>query len=541
MLRLNLNDLIHRDKWEKAGIRVPTFNQRQMRQETKAHPRWVHVGAGNIFRGFIAELAQQLLESGDMASGITVLSTYDQQVISKIYEPYDALALRVVMHPDGSLEKEVVGSIGEFLRADRDYPAEWERCKEIFTAPSLQMVSFTITEKGYAIRNMAGEFYPPVIDDFANGASGAAPKNGMALIAALLLERYRAGALPVAMVSMDNFSHNGDKLFDSVRTFAEKWTENGTAPKGFLDYICDPAKVSFPWSMIDKITPRPDPRVAEKLMETGYASTQIVITDKHTYIAPFVNTEGPQYLVIEDKFPNGRPPLEKAGVKLTTRETVDRVERMKVCTCLNPLHTAMAVFGCLLGYTSIAEEMKDAAIVKLIKRIGYTEGMPVVTDPKIFVPTDFIAEVIGERLPNPYIPDTPQRIATDTSQKLAIRYGETIKRYLERSDLDVGSLKAIPLVIAAWCRYLMAVDDSGSAMKLSPDPMADELRGYLGNVRLGCGAEADEALRPILSNARVFGVDLYKAGLADKVVFLFKKMAAAPGAVRKTLEEVVAE
>ena len=83
----------------------------------------------------------------------------------------------------------------------------------------------------------------------------------------------------------------------------------------------------------------------------------------------------------------------------------------------------MAIFGCLLGYKSIAAEMNDAAIVRLIKRIGYVEGMPVVADPKIFVPSEFIAEVISERLPNPYIPDTPQRIATDTSQQLPIRYG----------------------------------------------------------------------------------------------------------------------
>ena len=130
--------------------------------------------------------------------------------------------------------------------------------------------------------------------------------------------------------------------------------------------------------MIDKITPRPDSSVAAKLAESGFESTELVITDKNTYIAPFVNTEGPQYLVIEDDFPNGRPPLEKTGVRLTTRETVDLVERMKVCTCLNPLHTAMAVFGCLLGYKSIAAEMNDAAIVRLIKRIGYVEGMPVV-------------------------------------------------------------------------------------------------------------------------------------------------------------------
>lgn len=536
MVKLTLEDLKKRSAWAEAGIEIPSFDIEKMTEETKAHPRWVHVGPGNIFRGFIADLADRLLESGDIQSGITVVSTFDQQVISKIYEPFDDLALRVVMAADGSLSKKVVAGVGDVLRADAEYPSEWARCREIFRSPELQMVSFTITEKGYHIKDLAGNYYPAVQAAFEDGSSDKVLGNGMAIIAALLLERFRAGAYPIAMVSMDNFSHNGDKLLDSVRTFAVKWAENGSATKEFVDYIDGP-KVSFPWSMIDKITPRPDASVAEKLRQSGFESTELVITDKNTYIAPFVNTEGPQYLVIEDDFPNGRPPLEKTGVRLTTRETVDLVERMKVCTCLNPLHTAMAVFGCLLGYKSIAAEMNDAAIVRLIKRIGYVEGMPVVADPKIFVPSEFIAEVISERLPNPYIPDTPQRIATDTSQKLPIRYGETIKQYLSRADLDVHSLTAIPLVIAAWCRYMLALDDEGKPMELSPDPLLDELRGYVANVRLGEPESAGDCLRPILSSERIFGTDLYKAGLAGKVEEYFKRLLTGPGAVRHTLEE----
>ena len=90
------------------------------------------------------------------------------------------------------------------------------------------------------------------------------------------------------------------------------------------------------------------------------------MTSKNTYVAPFVNAEETEYLVIEDAFPNGRPKLEKGGLMFTDRETVDKVEKMKVCTCLNPLHTALAVFGCLLGYTKISDEMKDPQLVKLV-------------------------------------------------------------------------------------------------------------------------------------------------------------------------------
>lgn len=100
---------------------------------------------------------------------------------------------------------------------------------------------------------------------------------------------------------------------------------------------------------------------------------------------------------------------------------------MKVCTCLNPLHTALAIFGCLLGYTLISEEMKNPLLKKLVETIGWKEGMPVVINPGILRPEDFLTEVLTVRIPNPFMPDTPQRIATDTSQKLPIRFGETIK------------------------------------------------------------------------------------------------------------------
>ena len=162
MVKLTLEELKKRSEWAKAGIGVPTFDIEKMKEETKAHPRWVHVGPGNIFRGFIADLADILLESGDVTSGITVVSTFDQQVISKIYEPFDDLALRVVMAADGSLSKKVVAGVGDVLRADAEYPSEWARCREIFRTPELQMVSFTITEKGYHIKDLAGNYYPTV-------------------------------------------------------------------------------------------------------------------------------------------------------------------------------------------------------------------------------------------------------------------------------------------------------------------------------------------------------------------------------------------
>ena len=262
---------------------------------------------------------------------------------------------------------------------------------------------------------------------------------------------------------------------------------------------------------------------------------EVQITGKGGYTAAFVNAENPQYLVIEDRFPNGRPQLEKAGVYMTDRDTVNKFERMKVCTCLNPLHTALAVYGCLLGYTSIASEMKSPELKKLVEKIGYQEGMPVVTDPGIIKPEDFIREVIEERLPNPFMPDTPQRIACDTSQKVPIRFGETLKAY---DTTRVAELTYVPLAIAGWIRYMLGINDEGEKFECSSDPLLGSLQEMLSCVRFGePDSINEEILKPILSNKTLFTVDLCEIGLAGKITGMVKKMLAGKGAVAATLRE----
>lgn len=534
-MKLSCAGIRDRAAWEQAGIRLPSFHWEAMRAGTEQAPAWVHFGAGNIFRGFIAKLQQDLLEQGLAHTGIVAADTFDYDIIDKIYTPFDNMTLMVSLLPDGSMDKEVIASVAQGLRAGAAYPQDMARLKEIFRSPSLQMASYTITEKGYALTNIAGEFFPVVQADFDNGPEGCS--HAMSITTALLWERFQAGGAPIAMVSMDNCSHNGEKLRASVMAVVEQWLDRGYITPEFAVWVANESKVSFPWSMIDKITPRPAKVVEEALSGLGVEDMAPIVTSKNTFIAPFVNAERPQYLVVEDRFPNGRPPLERAGVYMTDRDTVNKTEKMKVTTCLNPLHTALAVFGCLLGYESIAAEMKDPQLKALVEKIGYDEGIPVVVDPKILSPMDFIHEVIDQRLPNPFIPDIPQRIATDTSQKVPIRFGETIKSYAARPDLDVTGLTYIPLAIAGWLRYLLAVDDQGRPMACSSDPMLDTLQQQLSAVSLGEPESAsDQVLAPILSNPALFAGDLCRAGLAGRIGGMLREMLAGPGAVRATLE-----
>lgn len=534
-MQLNKEQIKDREKWASAGIRLPEYDVSAVAAHTNQSPAWVHFGAGNIFRGFIATLQQRLLNEKLTDTGIVAVETYDQEIIDRIYTQYDNLTLNAILNKDASMDLEVIGSVSEAIKCDQS-PQNMARLEEIFTLPQLQMVSFTITEKGYALHGADGAFLPVVQADLQHAPDQA--RHVMSIVTALLYRRYLAGAHRLAVVSMDNCSQNGDKLKASILTIAKKWADNDLAEKGFVCYLEDEDKVSFPWSMIDKITPRPSEAVAKKLSNLGIEAMSAIITEKKTYIAPFVNAERPQYLVIEDRFPNGRPPLEHAGVFFTDRATVGQVEQMKVTTCLNPLHTAMSIFGCLLGFTSISAEMQDTEITALVKRLGYTEGLPVVTDPKILSPKAFLDEVVGERLPNPFIPDTPQRIATDTSQKVGIRFGETIHRYIEQ-ERSLDTLIAIPLAIAGWLRYLLGIDDNGCIMPVSDDPLLPALQKKLSGVHWDQPDSVQEILQPILSNKNLFGLDLTATSLAERITEYFRSMLQGKGAVRNTLKEAL--
>ena len=251
-----------------------------------------------------------------------------------------------------------------------------------------------------------------------------------------------------------------------------------------------------------------------------------------------MNAEEVQYLVVEDHYTNGRPPLELGGALYTTRETVDKVETMKVTTCLNPLHTAMSIYGCMLGYTLISAEMADPDLRAFVQKLGYIEAMPVVTDPGILNPYEFIGTVINKRLPNPFMPDAPQRIATDTSQKLAIRFGETMKKYIARG-LDKSNLVLIPLTLAGYARYLKGLDDECKPFEPSTDPLLAELQAIVAPLEVGKKDQDYSCLKALYSRKDVFGVDLYEAGLGEKIEGMVKELYAGKGAVRATLHKYV--
>jgi len=506
-MKLNLESI----KSFPESYTLPKFDVPAMVARTEAAPTWLHMGAGNIFRILMAGAQQNLLDNGHTDTGIVVYEAFDESIVPQAFTPYDNLTMAVTLFADGSVNKRVIASIADSFTCDLP-----RLCKVIAT-PGLQMISFTITEKGYSIDS----------EKVCKGPSDA--KTAIEQVAAGLLNRYEAGGKPLSLVSMDNFAENGTHLEKAVITVAEAWQKAGTVPAEFVNYV---KTMSYPWTMVDKITPRPSEEVAKMLEKDGFTDTAITQTPKNTFVASFVNAESAEYLIIEDKFPNGRPPLEKAGVYITDRETVRKMDQMKVCACLNPLHTVLAISGMLLNKPTIAACMKDAALVKLVN-MAASEALPTVVNPGIIDPKVFLNEVLTERFPNPFIPDAPARIASDTSQKVPVRFGVTLQER-KKEGLPIASLEAIPLFIALWLRYRMGLDDTGAPMELSPDPRLPEVMKVLDGIKFGEKVD----LKPILSDAGTFGVNLYEAGLGEKIEGLFCELSAGAGAVARKISEV---
>lgn len=527
-MKLSLENLEKKVNWK--GYRLPDYDIPTMRAKTKEHPTWLHIGAGNVFRAFPAVLAQRMLTAGLTDTGIICCEAYDEEIIDTAYRPFDNLSICVTLYADGALKKEVVGSVAESLKLSIDF----DRVAEIFCNPSLQMVSMTITEKAYILRNASRNYYPEVQADMDNGPDDC--QSFMGKLASLCLKRMHACGTPISLVSMDNCFNNGHRLQRAMLEIINSWFQKGKIDATEFSYLT--GHVSFPRTMIDKITPFPNKKIAAVLRADGLDMVKPVVTAKGSTVACFVNTESPQYLLIENLFPNGHPPLEQLGIIFTAGRIVEKSMEMKACSTLNPMDTAMAAYGSLLGYETINCTVRDDDIRTFITNLSHVECMPLGADPGVLDPDEFVHEILTVRYPNPYLNDTCARIMTDTSQKVVTRYGQILSNYYNSPVPmhKVSHLRFIPLAIAGWLRYLLGVDDNGDPIELSPDPMMDSLQKRLEGITLGSEADYDQ-LYAILSDRTLFGLNMFEVGCGDRIVDFFNQLIAGPGAVRATLHK----
>ena len=197
-MKLNIENLNNKTFWKSTDIEIPKYDINQIRKNTSERPTWLHFGAGNIFRGFIARISDTLLNDNIIDTGIIAVDTHaagrddDYEMIDKVYKPFDNLTLLASIKSNGDIDKKVIGSITDIVHAD--FINNYERLKKIFISSFLQVVSFTITEKGYSIKDLNGNYTSIVEEDINNEPKKA--KNIMSIIAAMILERKDIKTVP---------------------------------------------------------------------------------------------------------------------------------------------------------------------------------------------------------------------------------------------------------------------------------------------------------------------------------------------------------
>ncbi len=389
----------------------------------------VHFGVGNFHRAHQAIYLDDLFNAG---------SDHDWAIIGAGVLPSDA-AMRdklaaqdflttVVEQDNNKTAARVTGPMIDILPV-----GEPDVIIAKLADPEIRIVSMTITEGGYFI-DASGKFNPAHPAIAADGQNPAAPKTVFGLVVAGLKARKEKGIEPFTVMSCDNIPHNGVVTANAVIGTAK------LSDPVFADWI--KANVSFPNGMVDRITPATSQR------EIDFLKDNFGIEDNW----PVYCEEFKQW-VLEDKFPMGRPALEKVGV--TFVPDVTPYEHMKI-RILNGGHATIAYPAALMDIHFVHEAMENDLIRAFLAKLENEEIIPIVPP----VPDTSLADyfkLIERRFLNPKIADTIPRLAQDGSNRQP--------KFILPSTLDNlrqgKDVVGLALVSALWCRYFFGKSDSG--------------------------------------------------------------------------------
>jgi mannitol 2-dehydrogenase len=405
----------------------------------------VHLGVGGFHRAHQAMYSDRLMAAGEALDwgicGVGVLPA--DRAMADALAAQDHLYTLVVKHPDGRYEPRVIGSIVDYLFAPDDPEAVIER----MAAPTTRIVSLTVTEGGYNLHHVTGEFAADNPDVQHDLAPGVAPRTSFGLIVEALARRRARGVAPFTLMSCDNLQGNGE-LSRRVFTAFARLREEGLA-----DWI--EANVRFPNSMVDRITPvTTDADRAEIARRFGVEDRWPVVCE------PFTQW------VLADDFGAGRPPYEKVGVQVV--DDVEPYELMKL-RLLNASHQALAYFGHLAGYRLVHEAAADPLFARFLRQYMEREGTPTLA-PVPGVDLDTYQSSLLERFANPEVRDTIARLCAESSDRIPKWLLPVIRAQLAAG----GPIDHAAAVVASWARYAEGVDEQGEPIAVV-DPLADRL------------------------------------------------------------------
>jgi mannitol 2-dehydrogenase len=429
----------------------------------------VHVGVGGFHRAHQAMYHDRLMNRGLALEwgicGVGVLPS--DRRMQEALDAQDGLYTLVEKHADGTYDARVIGAITEYLLAPDDPEAVIEKLAD----ESTRIASLTVTEGGYNLHPVTGEFDasdPAVAHDLE---PGAVPRTTFGLITEALRRRRERGIAPLTVMSCDNLQGNGHLARRMFTAFARlRDAELG-------DWV--EQEVRFPNSMVDRITPATTDDDRRELRE------RFGIEDRWPVVCePFTQW------VLEDSFGAGRPPYEQVGVQVV--DDVEPYELMKL-RLLNASHQALCYFAYLDGYRLVHEAAQDPLYRTFLRGYMDEEGTPTL-EPVPGVDLDDYKSTLIERFSNPEVRDTVARLCAESSDRIPKWLLPVIRHNLTTD----GEIKRSAAVVASWARYAEGTDEQGE-----PIEVVDRLKDRLGEAaRNGAFLEDREVFGDLADDAR---------------------------------------
>jgi mannitol 2-dehydrogenase len=420
-------------------VQIPRYDRAAVRTGI------VHVGVGGFHRAHQAMYIDRLMNNGEALDwgicGVGLLP--GDATMRDVLRAQDGLYTLVLCYPDGTWEPRIIGSIVEYLYAPDDPEAVIEKMADVAT----RIVSLTVTEGGYNISHVTGEFDLNTPDVAADSGGHSLPSTVFGLVTEALARRRDRGLAPFTLMSCDNVKGNGHVARLAFTTFAR--ARDPQLGDWIDEFGC------FPDSMVDRITPR-----TTDADRAGVAE-RLEITDGWPVMCePFVQW------VLEDDFAQGRPAYENAGVQVV--DDVEPYELMKL-RLLNAGHQVLGYLAYLAGYRLVHEACADKLFADFVLAYMDREATPTLP-PVPGVDLSAYSRELIERFSSPAIRDTLARLCTDSSDRIVPFLLPVI-----RAQLAVGGevIRSVATV-AAWARYAEGVDEDGEAIEID-DPRQAEL------------------------------------------------------------------